>query len=348
MGFSAGKSSSKPVDMTPTAFKDLQQPFANVIGGLIDQYLPGAAGDMIQGYQGATTAPVGAAEQAALTQLQQYAGQIGTGGTGTGAGGSGITPAQQQLLDSTMQSGSTPQATADFVGGLGLEAQAQPSLADFVSGVGGASQTGAYSGDPNNPLMTAYIQAAQRQTQQALEETLGRTLPGRFAAAGQQTQPGGSSAFDRAAAIATRGTADALGDIATNISYQSLQGAQAREAAALEAELARRGQTGLQTQQLTATAKQNQLDRALGASEQQTQAQVAQSQVTSQDVDTMIKNLQAQALPRMVEDLGVERSMEVFNNKINSLLSTLGIAAGTTRPVVATQSGSSQVGMNLK
>ena len=68
-----------------------------------------------------------------------------------------------------------------------------------------------------NPFFTAALQAAQRPTLQGLEETLSRALPGRFTAAGHLTTPHSSGAFDRSAALATRGAADAIGDIATNM-----------------------------------------------------------------------------------------------------------------------------------
>lgn len=71
-----------------------------------------------------------------------------------------------------------------------------------------------------NPFFDAAVQAAQRPTLQGLTETLSRALPGRFTAAGHLTTPHGSSAFDRAAGIATRGASQAVGDIATNMGNQ--------------------------------------------------------------------------------------------------------------------------------
>jgi len=85
-------------------------------------------------------------------------------------------------------------------------------------------------GAQSNPFLQATIEAAQRPTAQAFEEVLGRALPGKFAAAGQQSkQNQGSSAFDRAAAIQSRGLADALRDIATNISFGSQEAERARQ-----------------------------------------------------------------------------------------------------------------------
>lgn len=383
MGGSTSKSSSKPTDVTPAAFKDLQQPFADVLKNLLSgtsNGTPSGADAITQGYQGPLTTTATSNETNLLQQLMQASGGNGQPSAQTPAGGAPAAPAgtpaaqsatNQALLSSTALSGSSPDAAKNFVNqlGIGTNGQPQQSLGQFVQGQNAASGTGAYSADANNPIMQAYIQAAQRQTQQALEESLGRTLPGRFALAGQSTQPGGSSAFDRAAAIATRGAADSLGDIATNISYQNMNAAQQREADAIAAENARRGTADLQTNQLTASAQQSQLDRSLQAPQIESQLQKDQANndltnaqagktradtdltnagVTAQETDTMIKNLQAQALPRMIQDLGIERGMDVFNERVNSLLSTLGIAAGVTRPVVGNTSSSSSGSIQLK
>lgn len=428
MGGSSSKSSSKPVDVTPGAFKDLQQPFANVVAAALPG-IPQGTQRIVEGYKGPTTSPLTTGEEQALGQVQSLTqGQTPfqqappTPVYGAAGAGSDVTNA---LLGGTAMSGLTPQMTSQFVGGLGLQNQNMQNLGtilglqggpfqgvvpqgfnnaplnEFQAGVAGASQTGAFGGDANNPFLQSYIQAAQRPTQQALEETLSRTLPGRFTQAGQFVQPGSSSAFDRAAAIATRGAADALGDISTNISYQALEQARGREAESLGAELARRGQQGLQTQALgaqgglqaqqltadairqsqalgaqgglqtqalTAQAQQSQLDRALqslgigsqlatdqqgraltGAQTDLTGAQQQQigSGVESQQIQNAIANLQAQALPRLIQDLGVERGIEAFNNNVNALLSSMGIAAGVTRPVVAQEGKSSSKGFSL-
>lgn len=417
MGGSKSSSSSKPKDMTPGAFKDLQQPFADVISNMIGQYIPQGTTKIMQGYQGPTQSPITGAEQNALNQVNQAAQNPGTAPAGSvpsqapnpnfinnaiqGALGqprtsTGPSQSSQDLLASTALTG-TAGGAQNFVQGLGIGGGPQQGLVDFRNELGGASQTGAFGGGSSNPFLQSAIEAAQRPTLQGLEETLSRTLPGRFTQAGHMIQPGGSSAFDRAAAIATRGTAQEMGDIATRMSYNAFEAAQGREATALENELSRRGQFGLQTQNLEAGAMQNQLDRALqvpgmeaqlqqigantdlalaqlptqmaetalrlaqargqeagtGLTQAQTgtqnaQTDLTQSQVRGNEVDTAIKNLQAQALPRLIQDMGLERGIEAFNNNVNSLLATLGIASGVTRPVVANESKSSSGSFQLK
>lgn len=141
---------------------------------------------------------------------------------------------------------------------------------DFLPGAAGS-----------NPFLQASIEAAQRPTLQGLEETLSRTLPGRFTQAGQFVGPRGSSAFDRAAAIATRGATQEMGDIATQLSFGTQE--------------AERGR-------------------------QQESIQLGQN-----EVQTLISTLQAKALPRLIEDMGIERGLDEFKTRLNALLQALGI-----------------------
>jgi hypothetical protein len=46
-------------------------------------------------------------------------------------------------------------------------------------------------------------------------------------------------------------------------------------------------------------------------------------QFSQQEVDKTISNLQAQALPRLIEDLGVERGIELFKARTQELLAAL-------------------------
>lgn len=152
-----------------------------------------------------------------------------------------------------------------------------------------------------NPFLEEAIRAAQRPTVQALEETLSRTLPGRFTVAGQFVQPQGSSAFDRAAAIATRGAADALSDIATNISFAGYE------------------------------SERNRQQQAISLSQG--------------EVDTMISKLQAQGLPRMIEDLGIERGLQEFQTRMAAMVELLRNLTAATSPTLGTVSQSASESM---
>jgi hypothetical protein len=165
-----------------------------------------------------------------------------------------------------------------------------------------------------NPFLKSTIDAATRPILENLTETLDRTLPGRFTQGGQFVQPEGSSAFDRAAAIATRGATQEIGDISSQIAFGAYEGDQNRNIQRDQTKVAAAGQL---------------------------------SDIQAQEVDTLIKNLQAQALPRLVKDLGYERGLAQFQSQVENLLAALGIGAAASRPVtVGTSQGSgTQVGL---
>jgi hypothetical protein len=138
----------------------------------------------------------------------------------------------------------------------------------------------------SNPFLQAAITAAQRPTLEGLTEVLGRTLPGRFTNAGNFVQPNGSSAFDRAAGIATRGAANALGDIATNMSYGAYNDERTRQQGAI--------------------------------------------QLSQADLNSTIDNLKAQALPRLIQQAGIDKGIELFGQRTQSLMELLKILAAST------------------
>lgn len=194
-----------------------------------------------------------------------------------------VTTPEQQLLD---------QITKMTGGG-------SPSSSYLSSAVGGnflPGQPGA------NPFLDAAIRAAQRPTLEGLQETLSRSLPGRFTIGGQQTQSnagdqGGSSAFDRAGAIATRGAANAVGDIATNMSNANY-----------------------------------------GAERQLQQSAVGLDQG---QVDQTIKGLQAVALPRLIQQNGLDKGLQLFQQQTQNLLDFLKTIGTVQAPTLGTNSVSS-------
>ena len=211
--------------------------------------------------------------------------------------------------------GGIPQFGQPFAAGITQEELATLGLLPGAA-AGGAPLAGArdlltrtLGGDflkEGNPFLRSTIEAAQRPTLEGLEELLSRVLPGRFTQGGQFTQPGGSSAFDRAAAIATRGTAQALGDIATNISFGAFESERGRqqEAAGLASDL------------------------------------------STADVQRTISTLQAQALPRFIEQFGIDRGLQEFQGRIDAILKVLSILGGTAQATPGVQSsGSTQTGI---
>lgn len=154
----------------------------------------------------------------------------------------------------------------------------------------------------SNPFLAATIAAAQRPLIEQFQDIQLPNLISQFTGAGQRVQPGGSSAFDRAGAIASRGLASALGDISTGISSQNFQ--------------AERGR--------------------------QQQAVTQASQLQTADVQNTIQGLQAVALPRLIEQFGIDRGLEEFNRRITTVLQAIQLAQGLPLQTIATEQTQTQ------
>jgi hypothetical protein len=231
---------SGPTEVTPQIFRELREPVAGQLTGLI--------GDPLAQGGGAFGQPFAVGQSPLEAALL---GRVGEAFTGPQTG-----PAAQELLMKTLQGG--------------------------------------FLGPESNPFLRAAIESAQRPVLEGLTETLGRVLPGRFTQAGQFTQPGGSSAFDRAAAIATRGAGQSLADISTNLSFANLEQERGRQQEAVR--------------------------------------------LSQEDVTQTIEGLKAAALPRLIEQFGVDRALEEFNARITRVLEALQIATGVPLINIAQQS----------
>lgn len=58
-------------------------------------------------------------------------------------------------------------------------------------------------------------------------------------------------------------------------------------------------------------------------------------QLGQQEVQTMVQNLQALALPRLIADQGIERGQEIFKTRLSALLQALGVAGQASQPTIA-------------
>jgi hypothetical protein len=256
------------------------------------------SGDLLSGvptYGGPLTAGMTPNEKSLLAKIMQ-----GTGKNGTGS------PAEKALMDIINNKGPNIY-------------KPEGSLADFADMLASASNTGAYSAT-GNPYLQSAIEAAQRPTLEGLTETLTRDLPGRFTQAGQFVQPQSSSAFDNAAALASRGAAQSLSDIATNMSYQNYNAAAGRESDALGAELSRRFQGG-----------EGNRERAIDAAK-------SLPGVTATEMQTLMDALKSEGLPRLIQQQGIDKGIDLFNKRVDDFLKVMGITAGVTQPTVSTQS----------
>ena len=160
-----------------------------------------------------------------------------------------------------------------------------------------------------SPQTAAAISAAVNPMIQAFRTTTMPGLQGQFINAGQSINPnagpgnpvGGSSAFGNAAGIAQTGLQQAIGSASSNIANTAYQ-------------------TGLQLQ-----ANAGAQAPALSAAElQQT-----------------LNSLQASTLPQMIQQYGINQALSLYQQRVQTMLQSLGLGAQAAQPVVAnTQQGS--------
>lgn len=171
--------------------------------------------------------------------------------------------------------------------------------------------------DPaSNPALQASIEAAQRPIMEQFGDDL-MGLRSQFTRAGQFVQPESSSPFDVADARLRSGVAGALGDVSTDLVAQNMQQERARQ---------------LQALGLTEQAFQTGEDRQL-------QATRAAPAFDLSQLEGVMSALEAQALPRLIEQRGLDRGMEEFNNQMSRFLNALNIAGQVSQPTNVTMPG---------
>lgn len=221
-------------------------------------------------------------------------------------------PVGQSIVD-LINKGGLPEATGPFtVQPTDAEKFFLNRIADIGGGPNEFQQQGrdllskTIQGDflQNNPFLEGAINAATRPVIDRFNEV---TLPGvisQFKNAGQtiRNDPNrvGSSAFLNQVRLADKDLINAVGDISSNLSFQNFNQERSRQA----------------------------------------QAGLAAEEITSRELDNAVKSLQSLQLPRLIEQLGVDRGLEEFRRRTESLLQLLqlggGIATGTTQNVAGT------------
>lgn len=100
-------------------------------------------------------------------------------------------------------------------------------------------------------------------------------------------------------------------------------------------------QTGLE-QSMGATAApiiSSYLTNAMG---QQTQGATQAEQLSSTEINNLVQTLQAEALPRLIEQYGMDQGLQEFNNRVNVMLQALGLGVQTSQPDTATTGQSNE------
>lgn len=201
----------------------------------------------------------------------------------------------------------------DFEGDLaaGMTGQEQQFL-DLISQTGQPSQAsesaqglmnqtiqGDFLSPDSNPFLQQSIEAAQRPVIQQFEQEAMPRLRSEFTQAGQRIQPQGSSPFDRAAGIAQQGLTQELGDISSEMAAQNFQQERGR---------------------------------------QQQAAQIA-PQLDQAQLEQTIQSMEASALPRLIEQQGIDAGLEEFQRQESAFLTALQSAGQLAVPQTETLSG---------
>lgn len=326
---SEGESSSVE-DITPPEFIGLRGPTASQLQRIFSSGgLPAAPGPF--------AAPLTTTEQSLVSR----AGQL--------AGPSPLFDAASQQLQQTIGGQGMPQSPLydpasqqlqQTIAGQGFRRSplydaASQQLQQVISGQGLSPDS--------NPFLAATIDAATRPILETFEQDTLPGLRGLFTRAGQQVQNLGSSPFAEALARERTGVANAIGDVATNLAGQNFQAERARQqqAATLGTTLAEQAfQAERARQQEGATLGATLAEQAAQAERaRQQQATLAAPAFGQAELERIAQGLETVALPRLVEQYGIDMGIEEFRRRQQSLLEALRIAGGLASPTAAVLPG---------
>lgn len=213
----------------------------------------------------------------------------------------GLTPEQMQMVQKAFGLG---------MGGSNMEAGAQAGITSMLDPT--------YAGQlAQGPETQKAITAATNPLVSAFNQTTLPGLAGQFTASGQRVNAAsrndpnnamgvqgygkGSSAFGKASAMAQGNLLDQVGKVAGGISNQAYQ-------------------TGLA---------------------QQSQA-INQSMAMSQtQVKNLVDSLQAVALPQMIQQYGIDKGVQLFQDQLKTVLSALGLGGNISQPAIGYEQESS-------
>jgi hypothetical protein len=225
--------------------------------------------------------------------------------------------------------GTVPQASLDQIlsqftaGNTPLQ---QAGQQDILKTLGGS-----YLSPESNPYLAGTIKAATDPITQAWNEQVLPNLKLGFTKAGQTITGLGSSPFDKAAALASNDYLSQIANTSANLAGQNYQSERDRMLQALGLGQAQTGQQiGAQTSNLASQQAQQQQNLAERANQTQ----------------ELVTTLQSVALPRLIEQYGIDQGTQEFRNRLNTLMQLLNMQAGlSTGTTVNVQPSAGQQGM---
>lgn len=324
---------SQVIDTTAQPFQQLRGQFADQLQTMMQSP---------QQYMGRFAALMHPNEQQALQGVQQATGQVGQSGVG------------QQYLQQAGQSMNPFAGAAQLSGGemQGLNAIQQSAFNPNPMQPGINAGLQQLIGGQMNPYGQQLMDAAVRPildnfSDQALQQR------GLYTGAGQHIQGMGSSPFAQASARLSGNVANAIGDttaqLGANLYGQQQQGqlqglnmAMQQPGMQLQNQIAATQALGLprEVQQMgmnnRASAFESGQGRQLQAGGALQSGGLAQQTAALQ---AQMQNLQAQGLPRMIEQLGIDGGLNQFNQQQQQMMQLMQLLGGVTNAGSATTSG---------
>ena len=200
--------------------------------------------------------------------------------------------------------------------------------------------------NPNYPASLASSPQTQAAINAAINPLINtfqqQTIPGitgQFTAAGQRTG-GGAGASGTNMSVNDFNQQTGMGQA---ISGNPGQGSSAFDQARVNAENNLMAQEGAVAGGITNQAYQTGL-------QQQSNAINQSSALGTQEINNVIQDLQAQALPRLIQQYGINAGLQLYQSQVQSILQSLGLQAQAAQPAIGFRSsggGSQKGGMNL-
>lgn len=246
-----------------------------------------------------------------------------------GATTAGMTPYETNLLNTLYgRAGEMPApAPMDTVlGNLGRGATPlqQAGTQNILDTLGGR-----YLSPESNPFLAGTIKAATDPITQNWERNVMPNLRIGFSQAGQTISPFGSSPFDRATAMASNDYLNQIANTSANLAGANYQNERQNQLAALG--------LGNQATGLQASAETQGLGAQLG---QQSQNLANRQNQTAE----LIQTLQSTALPRLIEQHGLDQGIQEYRNRLATLMQVLGMQVGVTGTSIAPYQSQAQQG----
>jgi len=282
----SGQSTNTPVSMTPSAFVGLQP---GVASGLSNMF---SGGPVYSGPQSVgaplSTAPTNVSPSTFSAPISANENSILSNIMGFNNANGGVNPAVGSYLSTVLN--------PSYAGNIAQSPAVQQAISSAIAPMESTFQNVTMPQLKGNFVANGAVLNGPGQTNGG--------QPGMNPASG-----GGSSAFDKAAAIAQTGLAQAEGQTAGGIVNNAMS----------------------------------------NAMQQQSQGATQAQTLSTTQVNNLVTSLQAEALPRLIQQYGLDQGLQEFNNRVQTMLEALGIGAQISGPDVAesgqsTQSTNSQSG----